>query len=147
MSTPQQRRGRESGLRRRSRRVLVVDDSEEARAIEVCALSDAGYNVIDASDGFAALQTAALFVPDVIVLDFAMPGMDGLTVARRLSANAVTRDIPIVVVTACAQYTPAELRAACAAFLVKPFDLDDLIAAVQAVDAIAQDDGARGLAE
>lgn len=122
-------------MRRRTRRVLVVDDSEEARAIESCALADAGYNVAEACDGIVAVEKAATFSPDVIILDFAMPGMDGLAVTRCLAAQERTRDIPIIVATACAQYAPQELRAACAAFLVKPFDLDDLLAAVRDVDA------------
>ena len=135
MSSARDPPGRESGLRRRTRRVLVVDDSEEARAIETCALVDAGYSVAEAGDGVIAVEKATTFSPDVIVLDFAMPGMDGLAVTRRLAAQERTRGIPIIVATACAQYAPEELRAACAAFLVKPFDIDDLLDAVREADA------------
>jgi CheY-like chemotaxis protein len=135
MSSACERPGRESGLRRRTRRVLVVDDSEETRAVETCALSDAGYQVAEAGDGIAALKLAATFAPDVIILDFAMPGMDGLAVARHLAADEATRGIPIIVATACAQYAPPELHSASAAFLTKPFDIDDLLETVRAVDA------------
>ncbi len=79
--------------------VLVVDDVPDNLALLYDALDAAGYAVLVATDGESALQRARLSLPDVILLDAVMPGMDGFTVARTLKADFATQAIPIVFMT------------------------------------------------
>ncbi|MES2089488.1 MAG: response regulator, partial [Pseudomonadota bacterium] len=79
--------------------VLIVDDVPDNLSLLHDALDDAGYTVLVATHGEAALQRASQSVPDIILLDALMPGMDGLEVARRLKAQPETSHIPIVFMT------------------------------------------------
>ncbi len=79
--------------------VLIVDDVPDNLSVLHDALDEAGYTVLVASHGEAALQRAAQAMPDIILLDALMPGMDGFEVARRLKADEDTAHIPIVFMT------------------------------------------------
>src|SRR5436190_3622691 len=83
----------------RRSRVLVVDDSESIRLLFQRLLVTEGHEVVSASDGIEALEAVSLHQPDVILLDVAMPCMDGLEVCRRLKADPATRLTPIVLVS------------------------------------------------
>ena len=80
--------------------VLVVEDDQIARDIARLACAELGCAVTEAEDGEKALKLARKNVPDLILLDLALPGLDGWEVARRLRASARTREVPIVAVTA-----------------------------------------------
>jgi len=115
-----------------TRLVLVVDDHAEGR--EICArlLEQAGFRVATAINGLDGLVKALTLRPDVIVMDLAMPDLDGLDCTRQLATSSLTRDIPVIVLTAHA--TP-EARASavavgCRGFLVKPLRPELLIAEV-----------------
>jgi CheY-like chemotaxis protein len=82
--------------------VLIVDDDEDCRRIYGLALEHAGYNVLTANDGHEGLRLAKFYEPDVILMDIAMPVMDGLAALRQLRSLGSTRDLPIVAVTAMA---------------------------------------------
>lgn len=71
-------------------KILVVDDHEEIREALAAILDEEGHEVVHAENGVVALQMATEATPDVILLDIAMPQMDGLEVLRRLKENAVT---------------------------------------------------------
>ena len=86
----------------RSLCVLVVDDASDARDSLKTLLELQGYNVELAADGRAAVAAAIHSRPDLIVIDIAMPGMDGLAATRELREKPETRKIPIVVVSAYA---------------------------------------------
>src|SRR3954469_5473035 len=86
--------------RARPLRVLVVDDDRDARAIYSMFLRAVGCRVHTAHDGRQAIEQANAHLPDVIVLDLAMPLMDGWEAAERLKHSAATRHIPIVALTA-----------------------------------------------
>ena len=107
--------------------VLVVDDRPENCDLYREYLTHMGFRVVDADNGATAIQRALAEQPDVIVMDLAMPTMDGLQATRLLKKDAATRKIPIVVVTASGieQHSQAQ-QAGCDAFLVKPCALDDL---------------------
>ena len=112
--------------------VLVVDDHAESR--EGCAimLTQAGFRVATAINGLDGLVKALGVRPDVILMDLAMPDLDGLACTRQLASSSTTRDIPVVVLTA---HATSEARAHAAdagarAFLVKPFDPPTLVAEV-----------------
>src|SRR5690606_15807706 len=79
-------------------KLLVVDD-DLANARTLARLFEHRYRVLVASDGNTALQVAEAALPDVIVLDVVMPGMDGYEVCRRLKARPDTEDIPVIMVT------------------------------------------------
>src|SRR5437763_4102025 len=86
-------------------KVLLVEDYADAREMYTEYLEHAGYEVLAASDGAQALAQAAAVAPDVVVLDFALPDIDGFEVARRLRAEATTSGIPIIMFSA---HDPAE---------------------------------------
>jgi len=79
--------------------VLIVDDVPDNLSVLHDALDESGYTVLIATSGEAALQRAAQGLPDVILLDAMMPGMDGFEVARRLKADSRTTHIPIIFMT------------------------------------------------
>ena len=108
--------------------VLVVDDDPALTTLLKEALEDQGYEVCPAVDA-AAPQVAHEMQPDVILLDYAMPGMDGAQISRQLRADPTTAAIPIVLMSG----HPPEARPRLPVYeeLSKPFDLDGLLAMVE----------------
>jgi two-component system, cell cycle response regulator DivK len=106
-----------------TRLVLVVDDHAEGR--EICAhmLAQAGFRVATAINGLDGLVKALSLRPDVIVMDLAMPDLDGLDCTRQLATSSLTRDIPVIVLTAHGTREARDLAfaAGCRGFMVKPF--------------------------
>ena len=111
-----------SGARSRGPLVLVVDDDEATRDVYAAELAGAGFMVLEADSGAAAIEKALQFGPHAIVLDLMMPEIDGFKVARRLRTDDRTRDIPIVALTALASGKSKELAiaAGCDNFFTKP---------------------------
>ncbi len=111
-----------AGVSEKTRRltVLVVDDDRDARAIYSMFLRAVGCRVHTASDGIDAIEQATARVPDVIVLDLAMPLMDGWEAAQRLKQSAITGHIPIVALTAQPGARESARISGCDAFLAKP---------------------------
>lgn len=112
--------------------VLVVEDSDPTRRlIEMCLVIE-GLDVVHCADGESGLELAGELLPDVIVLDIALPGIDGWEVLERLRANAATRNIPVLVATAHdSSVTRQKAQKATAdAFVGKPFDLAHLRSAI-----------------
>jgi DNA-binding response OmpR family regulator len=83
-----------------SRVILIVEDDRELRGLFRIVLTLAGFTVEEAGDGISALRLVEEHTPDLIVLDLALPTLGGISVRQDIAAHAVTRDIPIVVVTA-----------------------------------------------
>jgi CheY-like chemotaxis protein len=79
--------------------ILVVDDEEQVRTVWRLVLTRAGYNVREAEDGETALARLREEVPDLILLDVLMPGMDGIEVCRQVRADSRTAAIPILIVS------------------------------------------------
>src|SRR5512134_2610279 len=79
--------------------VLIVDDVPDNLSVLHDALDESGYTVLVATHGEAALASAAQALPDIVLLDAMMPGMDGFEVARRLKAAPQTAHIPIIFMT------------------------------------------------
>ena len=76
--------------------ILVVDDDEDSRRILMYGLGSAGYRVIQADNGSAAIEVCRTILPSLVIMDLAMPGMDGYTATRALKADERTRDVPII---------------------------------------------------
>jgi CheY-like chemotaxis protein len=106
--------------------VLVVDDDADARELLATGLRDLGFHVEEASDGTDAAAKVPTLRPDVIVMDYAMPGMNGGDAARQIAADPRTRSTPVLILTGRPEVVPREVRLGCAAFLVKPCEPQEL---------------------
>lgn len=109
--------------------VLIVDDDQTLRDLLRELLEDAGYQTATASDGAAGLDALCRAAPDLVLLDVAMPIMDGLTFLRRRREEQCRPTVPVVVMSA--QQRESEARKLGAQqFISKPFDLDVLLGVV-----------------
>ena len=108
--------------KRTAPRILVVEDDPDNRRIVVKVLAVDGYVTLEAADGESAVALARREHPDAIIMDLAMPGVDGWEAARRLKADPATADIPIVALTAFALRGDEDRarKAGCDAYLSKP---------------------------
>ena len=79
--------------------ILVVEDDEDLRRLFRTALMLAGFDVMEAGDGLEALLRIDQSPPDLVVLDLVLPRLSGIAVQQEIAAQAVTRDIPVVVIT------------------------------------------------
>jgi len=114
--------------------VLIVDDVPENLSLLHDALDEAGHTVLVATNGEAALQRARQSLPDVILLDALMPGMDGFEVARRLKADFATQQIPIVFMTGLTEteHVVAAFTAGGADYVTKPIRPPEVLARIAA---------------
>ena len=114
-------------------KVLVIEDNPTDLKLMGAVLSMNGHIVRGITSAEEAVDAIVAEEPDVILLDLRLPGMDGLTLARRLTANAGTQSIPIIAVTAYPdRYRREELLAAgCDACIVKPIDTRELANTLQ----------------
>ena len=114
--------------------VLIVDDFPENLSLLHDALDDAGYAVLVATNGESALQRARQSLPDVILLDAMMPGMDGFEVARRLKADFATQHIPVVFMTGLTEteHVVAAFAAGGADYVAKPIRPAEVLARIAA---------------
>jgi two-component system response regulator MprA len=113
--------------------VLLVDDDASIRRMLERTLRAEGYDVAAAPDGGAALAAVERSMPDVVVLDVAMPGIDGLAVTRRLRAKGLS--VPILLLTArdALEERVAGLDAGADDYVLKPFESEELVARVRAL--------------
>ena len=113
--------------------VLIVDDVPDNLSLLHDALDEGGYTVLVATHGEAALQRASQAVPDIILLDAIMPGMDGFEVARRLKAQADTSHIPIVFMTGLTEteHVVAAFSAGGVDYVVKPIRPREVLARIK----------------
>jgi len=117
-----------------SPKVLVVDDVPRNVRLLEAVLSPNGYTVTSASSGSEALERVAADLPDLVLLDIQMPGMDGYEVCRRLRADPATRFLPVVMITTSdTEVRVNALEADADDFIRKPFDQEELLARVRSL--------------
>ncbi len=116
-------------------RLLVVDDEPKLLRAIALDLKGEGYDVITARSGNEALVSVAQKLPDLIVSDVRMPGMDGYALARRLRQNQSTALVPIVFITAkdTTEDRIEGFRTGVDAYLTKPFEPDELVAVIASI--------------
>jgi len=118
-----------------SPRILIVEDEPAICEMLAFALRKAGYEAITAHDAMAAQVAIASRVPDLIVLDWMLPGHSGLELARRWRKDELTRDIPIIMLTARGEEHDrvSGLEAGVDDYVVKPCSVRELVARIRAV--------------
>jgi len=115
--------------------VLVVDDEPDLRELIEYNLIQSGHSVTTACDGIAALELAESTLPDVIVLDVMMPGLNGIQVAQRLRSQTQTASVPIIMLTAKAEesHELEGLNAGADDYITKPFSMSILLARINSL--------------
>jgi two-component system response regulator MprA len=117
-----------------SSRILVVDDDPTVLRMLVRTLAAEGHEVEAAADGGAALAAVERRAPDAVVLDVAMPGMDGLAVCRRLRAGGFTAAVLLLTARDAVADRVAGLEAGADDYLLKPFAVEELLARLAAIE-------------
>jgi two-component system, OmpR family, phosphate regulon response regulator PhoB len=115
--------------------VLVVEDERDIADLVRYHAEKAGMRVVHAADGGTALRLARAELPDVVILDLMLPGLDGLEVCRQLRREAATRRLPIIMLTARGEEVDRVVGLELGAddYVVKPFSPRELIARIRAV--------------
>lgn len=113
--------------------ILVVDDYQDAREMYAEYLQFSGFRVAEARNGNEALEQAFALMPDLILMDLSLPGMDGWEATRQLKSDDRTRRIPVVALTghALAGASEGARKAGCDSFVTKPCLPDDLVVEVK----------------
>jgi CheY-like chemotaxis protein len=113
--------------------VLVVEDYQDAREMYAAYLQFSGFEVAEATNGVEAIEKAQRLMPDIVLMDLALPRMDGWEATRRLKSDERTRKIPVVALTghALAGHAEGARQAGCDAFVTKPCLPDVLVAEIR----------------
>jgi two-component system, cell cycle response regulator DivK len=119
----------------RAGRILIVEDFADSRDMYIEFLEAQGFEVVGAEDGLAALNAIESRRPDIVVLDIALPKLDGLSVLRRLRADPRYAKLPVLTLSASlgADYQKMAMAAGATAALEKPCLPDELLEAVRKV--------------
>lgn len=118
-----------------NKRILIVEDEAPIRQMMRFSLERAGFSVSEAEDAAAARMAVADMAPDLVLLDWMMPGVSGVEFARELRSSDATRELPIIMVTARAEEDDRVrgLDLGCDDYVVKPFSNSELVARIRAV--------------
>jgi len=113
--------------------VLIVEDNEDNRIIYRTFLEHHGYTVLEACDGEAGVRSAQENRPDIVLMDIAMPVLNGLEATKILKADPATASIPVVALTAHAMVEDRDLaaEAGCDSYVAKPAEPRQVLAEVQ----------------
>jgi len=116
-------------------RILVVDDEPHIRRVLTAVLTGYGYEVMTAKDGLEGLAVLQEAVVDLVILDFMMPGANGLEILAKIRSDPVRSKTPVIILTAKGQDTDREAALAGGAddFLTKPFSPKKLLARIQEI--------------
>ena len=110
-----------------SKKVLVAEDHTDIRKMMSILLRQYGFEVLEAADGFEAVEKAKEEIPDLILMDMAMPILDGLGATKAIRMHDELADVPIIAVTAYGDfYKEKAIAAGCTDLIQKPLDFDQL---------------------
>ena len=114
-------------------KILIVDDSPTELHVLTNHLQGAGYDTVTAADGEQGLAAAKAELPDLILMDVVMPGLNGFQATRKIGRDPATSHIPVIMVTTKDQDTDREwgMRQGAKAYLVKPVVADELLGKVK----------------
>ena len=131
------------------KRILIVEDEPAIRDMVAFALKKAGLDAVHAGDARAAQHAIMDKVPDLILLDWMLPGQSGLELARRLRREDLTREVPIIMLTARGEENDrvSGLESGVDDYVVKPFSARELIARIKAVMRRSQPEDEQGSVE
>lgn len=112
-----------------SRSILLVDDEEQTRDLLRLMLKRDGYEVFEAEDGYEALEKVKTLLPDLVLLDVMMPDIDGIAVCEQIRADAKTKSIPVVLLSAYANVDSMRrgILAGANRYLTKPIGRQSLL--------------------
>ena len=115
------------------KRILVIEDQELNRKVVRIVLQSKGYTVLEATDAVEAIASLENAIPQLILMDIALPGQSGEELTRRIKSNLAWVDIPIIALTAAAMSGDREriLKSGCDDYLSKPIDIQVLIERVE----------------
>jgi two-component system phosphate regulon response regulator PhoB len=115
--------------------ILIVEDEQAIRDMVGFALSRAGFELTEAADAMQAQERIAESLPDLILLDWMLPGVSGIDLARRLKRDDYTREVPIIMLTARGEEDDkiGGLEAGADDYVTKPFSPRELVARIKAV--------------
>jgi len=121
------------GMSMVQRKILIVEDEESLLKLESILLATRGYLVKGVTDGLSALKEVETDRPDLVLLDIMMPGIDGFEVCRRIKENSLTRDIPIVMLTAKKSSADQSrgLAVGADAYITKPFKSGKIVETIE----------------
>lgn len=121
-----------------TRKILIIDDDPTICELIVTNLRQNGYSTIAAFSGESGLEAAKKDHPDCIILDWSLPGMDGMDVLKTLMDDDETQDIPVIMLTAKTEisHVSQSLSYGAKDFIVKPFDHDNLVERLEKVLAL-----------
>ncbi|MDQ3169413.1 MAG: response regulator [Acidobacteriota bacterium] len=123
--------------------ILVVEDYDDAREMYVEYLTFTGFRVESATNGLEAIEMTQRLVPDLVLMDLALPKLDGWEATRRLKSDAATSHIPVIALTghALAGHAERAREAGCDSFITKPCVPDELVAEISRVLGISSPAG------
>jgi len=116
-------------------KILIVDDSPTELHVLSQMLAKGGFETVTAEDGEEGIERAKSELPDLILMDVVMPGLNGFQATRKLSRDAATKHIPVVMVTTKDQDTDREwgMRQGARDYMVKPVKADELLTKIRSL--------------
>lgn len=116
-----------------AKKIMVVDDEVPMLEFVKTGLRLKNYDVVGTSDAFEAINMAHIEKPDLIILDYKMPGVDGYNIHKGLKASKITKDIPVIFITGYSTPDVLEkiIESKSYGYILKPFDVYDLIKRVE----------------
>jgi twitching motility two-component system response regulator PilH len=117
------------------KKILIVDDSPTERTFLESLLTKAGFTVVQASSGEEGVEKAKVELPDLVLMDVVMPGLNGFQATRAITREETTKHIPVFICTTKDQETDKiwGMRQGAKDYLVKPVNANDLIAKIKAL--------------
>lgn len=113
--------------------IVVIEDNALNLKLIVATLTRGGYRLFTSTDAETGLNLVREHLPDLVLMDIQLPGMDGFTATQRLKSDEVTKDIPVVALSAHAMPSHGEKAAAfgCAGYITKPFSTRSLLSDIE----------------